>query len=160
MKITQSIAMLCASVSLATGQSLMPIDRPEATFPVISDAFDGKTTVQRTVDKGGLAHYMIRFYHKDVVSTGRGPYLTEVVLSVTDSEGKVLCQPVLAISGITTVPPDKTEFRMIRFTVHSDLEGGCVLSIGLHKGMRVDFSPFRLNPEKKDAEQDGTSNGG
>ena len=153
MQITQFIALLCASVSLATGQSLVPIDRPEATFPQISDAFDGKTTVRRTVDAGGLAHYMIRFFHEDVVGNNRGPYLSEAVLSVTDDQGKILSQSWLDISGVSTEPPDKTEFRMIRFTVREALEDGSVLSIGVYKGMRVYFSPYRLTPEKPKAEQ-------
>ncbi len=153
MKITQSMALLCASVSFAIGQSLTPIDRPEAAFPVISDAFNGKTIVQRTIGAGGLANYMIRFYHEDVVDSGRGPYLTEVVLSVTNDEGQILCQSVLAISGVTTVPPDKTKFRMIRFTISEALEDRCVLSIGIHKGFRVHFSPYRLAAENQKAEQ-------
>jgi hypothetical protein len=156
MKITHSIALLCASVSFATGQSLVPIDRPEASFPQISDAFDGKTTVRRTVDAGGLAHYMIRFFHEDVVGINRGPYFSDAVLSVTDDQGKILSQSWLDISGVSTESPDKTEFRMIRFTVREALEGGSVLSIGVHKGMRVYFSPYRLAPKTPTAEQAGT----
>ena len=155
MEIVKFIALLSALASFATGQSLVPIDRPEATFPQISEAFDGKITVRRTVDAGGLAHYMIRIFHEDVVGANRGPYLSEVVLSVTNDQGRILSQSWLDISGVSTVPPDKTEFRMIRFTVREALEDGCVLSIGLHKGIRVYFSPYRIAPEKPEAEQDG-----
>lgn len=155
MKIAMLITLLCATARLATAQSLLPIDRPEATFPLIADAFEGKTTVQRTVDAGGLAHYMIRFFHEDVVGTNRGPYLSEVVLSLTDKEWKILSQSWLDISGVSTVPPDKTEFRMIRFTVHEGLEDGSVLSIGLHKGMRVYFSPYRLSFQRAKAGKAG-----
>ncbi len=95
---------------------------------------------------------MIRFFHEDVVGENRGPYLSEVVLSITDKEGKILSQSWLDISRVSTVPPDKTEFRMIRFTVREALEDGSVLSIGLHTAMRVHFSPYRLSFQRAKAE--------
>ena len=145
------------SVSYVFSQSLVAFDRPQATFPTISDAFDGKTKVQRKVDEGGLVHYMIRFFHKDVVAK-RGPYLSDVVLSVTDKKGKIVSQSWLDISGVSTVPPDETEFRMIRFTIREDLENQSVLSIGVHKGFRVIFSPYRIGPQKQQAEQSAVAN--
>jgi hypothetical protein len=154
MKIPVLITLVLAAARLVSAQSLVPIDRPDPTFPPITEAFEGKTTVQRTAGAGGLAHYMIRFFHEDVVGANRTPFLSDVVLSVTDKNGKILSQSWLDVSGVSTVPPDKTEFRMILFTVSEDLEDRSVLSIGLHKGMRVYFSPFRLTSKQTEAERD------
>jgi hypothetical protein len=141
------IFSLCV-VSIVTGQSLTPIHKPDKKHPSISEAFQGETLVQRTVDASGLAHYLIRFHHKDVVEKP-GPYLSEVVLSVSNDQGKILSQSVLDVSGVSTNPPDELKFRIIRFSVHESLESECVLSIGLHKGFRVIFSPYLLANQKK-----------
>jgi len=94
MKVIIYTALLTLLTSFAIAQSLVPIDRPEAKSPKISEAFDGKTTVRRTIDASGLVHYMIRFFHEDVISPKR-PHLSEVVLSITNDEGKVITQSVL-----------------------------------------------------------------
>ena len=151
---TIRIALLVAfAISVATGQSLLPVDQPKETYQHVSEAFEVDTTVFRSVGDD-LVHYQIRFSHPDVVGTNRGWYLSSVFLSVTDEEGMILSQAWLDVSGVTHTPPDKAEFRMIRFTVSKKLEGSSVLSIGTHRGMRIHFQPYRLGNTGKDAEQD------
>ena len=156
MKLCYLIAIWFALESFATGQSLVPFDWPDKKYAVISEAFGGKTLVQRTVDSSGLVHYLIRFHHEDVIKPDR-PYLSEVVLSVSNDKGRILSQSVLDVSGVSTNPPEKMEFRMIRFSVHESLEARCVISIGLYKGFRVIFSPYLLKAPKNTTAEQGSA---
>ncbi len=161
-----SLIILCCSAVLGQVDAgepghILPISGVTPTTPSLETAFKDAMFIERTADSSGMIYYMVRIYDPKVVADG-GFISNDVVLVVGDSNGRTVASAPLQFSGVSTIPPSKTEFMSFNFSVHKDFDRYTVVNIGSFNGKNVLFKRYRL-PEKSiphpTAEQAAPSNG-
>jgi hypothetical protein len=127
------------------GESLhmLPVSGVTPATPSLETAFKDAMFIERTEDPSRMIQYSVRIYDPKVVSDG-GFISNDVVLVVGDSNGRAVASAPLQFSGISTIPPSKTEFRSFYFSVHKDFDRYTVVNIGTYNGKNVLFRPYRL----------------
>lgn len=139
------LTSLCVPVLGADLQTLIPTGEITAETPSLEAAFPEQMLITRTPRQhGGVIDYEVRVYSEKPGDQKLGNLIWEVAIVVRDSKGADMLSAHLEASGVSTIPPNKNEFRSFRFSIHESLEQTTAINIGRHNGIRTPFTRYRL----------------
>jgi len=139
------LTSLCTPILGADLQTLIPTGEITAETPSLEAAFPEQMLITRTPRQyGGVIDYEIRVYSDKPGDQKLGDLIGEVAIVVRDSNGDDMFSAHLEVSGVSTIPPNKNEFRSFRFSIHESLEQTTAINIGHHNGIRTPFTQYRL----------------
>lgn len=143
--IALSSLLIISSAIGADLQVLIPSGELTDDTPSLELAYPDQMFIARTPrEHGGVVDYEVRIYAQKAIDIKPSPEFWEVAMVVRDSKGLELVSTTLDAAGSCTIPPNRNEFRVFRFSIHESLERFTVINISRHNGMRVLFTRYRL----------------
>ncbi len=139
-----SLLTVMASIG-AELQTLIPSGELTDASPSLEAAYPDQMFIARTPrEHGGVLDYEVRIYAPKTLDIKPAPEFCAVAMVVRDAEGSELVSVTLDAPGLCTIPPNKNEFRVFRFSIHESLERFTAINLGRHNGMRTLFTRYKL----------------
>jgi hypothetical protein len=142
MKTILMLLSLACSLSIAQEQWDTKIS---PNMPSLEKAYEGRVEITRDAPTPqGVVCYYVKIYDPEVISVGRSLNLCQIILAVSNAEGKELASVPIEISGMLSGRPSKDNFCSFQFFIHESCEKYSVVNLGSNNGMRNEYSGYKL----------------